>query len=44
VLEGLIEEDDRVPDAWHLLALALYSGHQYAEAAEVGGAGGGTGV
>ncbi|KAG2454618.1 hypothetical protein HYH02_000459 [Chlamydomonas schloesseri] len=35
VLEGLIEEDDRVPDAWHLLALAYYSGHQYAEAAEV---------
>lgn len=35
VLEGLIEEDDRVPDAWHLLALAYYSGHQYSEAAEV---------
>ncbi|PNW86960.1 hypothetical protein CHLRE_02g103050v5 [Chlamydomonas reinhardtii] len=35
VLEGLIEEDDRVPDAWHLLALAYYSGHQYVEAAEV---------
>ncbi|PNH10286.1 hypothetical protein TSOC_003020 [Tetrabaena socialis] len=32
---ALVEEDDRVPDAWHLLALAYYSGHQYAEAAEV---------
>ncbi|PNH10263.1 hypothetical protein TSOC_003022 [Tetrabaena socialis] len=30
-----VQEDDRVPDAWHLLALAYYSGHQYAEAAEV---------
>ncbi|GLC46815.1 hypothetical protein PLESTB_001800400 [Pleodorina starrii] len=35
VLEGLIEEDDRVPDAWHLLALSYYSGHQYSEAAAV---------
>jgi hypothetical protein len=35
VLEGLIEEDDRVPEAWHLLALSYYSGHQYGEAAAV---------
>ncbi|GFR51970.1 hypothetical protein Agub_g14496, partial [Astrephomene gubernaculifera] len=39
VLEGLIEEDDRVPETWHLLALAYYSGHQYGEAAEVLGRG-----
>lgn len=35
MLEGLIEEDDRVPDAWHLLALSYYSGHQYEEAVAV---------
>lgn len=39
VLEDLIAENDSVPEVWHLLGLAYYSGGHLEEAAEVGGAG-----
>lgn len=35
VLEGLLEENDSVPDVWHLAALAYYSGHEYDEAEQL---------